>query len=256
MLTLDIGPLDIQKLFFVFGRIGAIFLYFPLVGSNQIPARIKIMLALVISFFISPLISSQIIPESGSLIEIIILFSTEVVIGLIIAFAAHLIFSAFQIAGSIIDAQMGFGLANVLDPQDGPKNPVISKLYVILAILIYLAISAHHLTVFAIIESFQLINLQNFMISDSVMTSLLDLFASIFVSAIKISGPIMAVLFSVTLGMGLVGRVMPQMNVFIISFPLQIGIGLLMTALTLTIFNTFAMSHISKMPIWLSRFFQ
>jgi flagellar biosynthetic protein FliR len=224
-------------------------------GRNQIPVRVKIMLALVLSFFISPLVGYLPVPHSQSLLEILILFSTEVIIGLIIAFSAHLIFSAFQVAGSIIDVQMGFGLANVLDPKDGPNNSIASKLYIMLAILLYFSLSTHHLTVFAIIESFQVINPQTFMISDAVMSSLLDLFASIFISAIKISGPIIAVLFCVTLGMGLIGRAIPQMNIFIVSFPLQIGVGLIMAALTLTIFSAFAIDHIPNLPIFLNSFF-
>ena len=254
MFPLDIGVPDIEKLLLVFGRVGAIIFYIPLMGRNQIPVRVKIMLALVLSFFISPLVGNFSTSHSRGLIEFCILFSTEIIIGLIISFAAHLIFSVFQIAGSIIDIQMGFGLANVIEPQDGPKTSFSSQLQVILAILFYFAISAHHLTIFAIVESFHLINYENFMFSQAVMSSIMDLFASIFVSSIKIAGPIMAVLFFVSIGMGLVGRAMPQMNVFLVSFPLQIGIGLLMTALTLTVFSAFAIDHISNLPVWLMSF--
>lgn len=255
MFPLDVGIPDIEKILLVFGRVGAIIFYIPLMGRNQIPVRIKIMLALVLSFFISPLIGNFSTSYPRGLLDFILLFSTEIIIGLIIAFAAHLIFSVFQIAGSIIDVQMGFGLANVIDPQDGPKNAFSSQFQIILAILFYFAISAHHLTVFAIVESFNLINYEKFIFSQAVMSSIMDLFASIFVSAIKIAGPIMAVLFFVSIGMGFVGKGVPQMNVFLVSFPLQIGIGLLMTALTLTVFSGFAIEHISNLPAWLMSFF-
>lgn len=255
MFPLDVGVSDIEKLLLVFGRVGAIIFYSPLMGRNQIPVRVKTMLALVLAFFISPLIENFSTSNSRGIFEFFVLFSTEIIIGLIIAFAVHLIFSVFQIAGSIIDVQMGFGLANVIEPQDGPKNSFSSQLQVILAILLYFAVSAHHLTVFAIVESFHLINYENFMFSQAVMLSIMDLFTSIFISAIKIAGPIMAVLFLVSMGMGLVGRAVPQMNVFFVSFPLQIGIGLLMTALTLTVFSTFAIDHISNLPVWLMSFF-
>jgi len=256
MFLLDIGAAEIEKFFLVFGRIGAILFYIPLMGRNNIPVRLKIILALVLSIFISPLVSGLSYSDSGSLFEKIILFSTEVIIGLIIAFAVQLIFSAFQIAGSIIDVQIGFGLANVIDPQNGPHNSFISQFYVILAVLLYFAINAHHLTVFAIVESFQVINSQTFMITDEVISSVWDLFTLIFISAIKIAGPVTAVLFCTTVGMGLVSRTIPQMNVFIVSFPLQIGVGLLMTALTLTIFSTFAVDQISHLPIFIMSFFQ
>ena len=256
MFFFDIGLTDIQKFLLVLGRIGTILFYIPLMGPHQIPVRVKIMLALALSFFISPLVGNISFSEVHSLLEIFILLSTEIIIGFLIAFAAHLIFSAFQVAGSIIDLQMGFGLANVIDPQDGPQNPVATKIYLLLAVLLYFSISAHHLTVFAIIESFQVINPQAFIKSDAFMPSILDLFVSIFISAIKIAGPIMAVLFCVTFGMGLVGRAMPQMNVFIISFPLQIGIGLFMTVLTLTIISVFANEHISQLPNLLMNLFQ
>jgi flagellar biosynthetic protein FliR len=256
MSLLDFGVADIEKILLVFARIGAIILYIPLMGPNQIPVRIKFMIALVLSFFISPLVGNYSVSGSQGFLEIFILLFTEVVIGFLIAFAVHLTFAAFQIAGSIIDVQMGFGLANVIDPQDGPNNPIATKIYLLLASLLYFSVSAHHLTVFAIVESFQVINPNIFMISDAFLSSAMNLFGSIFISALKISGPIMVVLFCVTFGMGLIGRALPQMNVFLVSFPLQIGIGLFITALTLTVFSAFAISHISNLPKWIINYFQ
>jgi len=251
MAHLDISYLEFERFLFVFFRVGAIIFFIPLLGSGQIPARVKVMLALVLSFIIFPLIENISMPRPRGFPELAVFLSSEVIIGLIIAFAVRLIFAAFQIAGTMVDVQMGFGLVNVLDPQNGPQVSVAAQFQTILAILIYLALSAHHLTVFAIAESFQTINPASFTFSEAAMTLIMDLFASTFVAAIKIAAPIMAVLFFISVGMGMMARAVPQMNVFIVAFPLQIGVGLLMIGLTITFFNAVAAQHISQLPIWI-----
>lgn len=254
MVHFDISYLEFERFLFVLFRVGAIIFFLPLLGSGQIPARLKIMLVLVLSFIVFPMVASISMPQPRGLLELGVYLSSEVIIGLIIAFAARLIFASFQIAGSIVDFQMGFGFVNEIDPQNRPGISVAAKFQYLLAIMFYLALSAHHLAVYAIAESFQTINPASFTFSEAVMSLIMNLFTSTFAAAIKIAAPIMAVLFFTSVGMGLMARAVPQMNALIVGFPLQIGVGLLMMGLTLTFFNSVAGQHISQLPFWLIGF--
>ncbi len=146
---------------------------------------------------------------------------------------------------------MGFGVVNVIDPQTQSQVSITAQFQNIFTILIYLALNAHHLTIYSLVESFQIINPQEFGFSAGTMALILKLFANTFVVAMKIAAPIMAILFFISVGLGLVARTVPQMNVFIVGFPLQIGIGLLMVGLTMSFFSLVMQHHIAQLPNWL-----
>ena len=170
------------------------------------------------------------------------------IIGLAIAFAIRLIFTAVQLAGTMVDFQMGFGVVNVIDPQTQAQVSITAQSQNILAVLIFLAADAHHIIIGAIVQSFELINPATVDFSNVTPEMILRYFSSMFVIAIKIAAPIMAILFFLSVGLGLVARTVPQMNVFIVGFPLQIGVGLLMVALAMPFFSLVLQNQISEFP--------
>lgn len=247
----ELNYAEFERFLFVFFRVGAIILFVPILGSGQIPSRVKIGFILVLSVVIFPLVSNIPMPRPRGLLELAIYLFSEVTIGLIISFATRLIFTAVQIAGTMVDFQMGFGIVNVIDPQTQSQVSITGQFQNIVAILIYLAVSAHHLTIYAIVESFNMINPATFSFSETSMAIIMKLFAATFVVAIQIAAPIMAILFFISVGLGLIARAVPQMNVFIVGFPLQIGAGILMIGLTLSFFSIVMEHHISQLPFWL-----
>ena len=112
----------------------------------------------------------------------------------------------------------------------------------------FLALDAHHIIIGAIVESFFLINPQQIDFSTFTPEIMLILFKTTFVTAVKIAAPIMAILFFISVGLGLVARTVPQMNVFIVGFPLQIGVGLLMVGLSMSFFSILVHNEIEKLP--------
>ncbi len=237
-----------ESLLFIFSRVAAILMFAPILGSPQIPAKLKIGLALVFSIMIFPVVPMETLPEPRGLFDLAIHISTDAIIGLAIAFAVRLIFTAVQLAGTMVDFQMGFGVVNVIDPQTQAQVSITAQFHNILAILIFLASDAHHLIIGAIVQSFDLINLAQIDFSNVTPEIILRYFSSMFVIAIKIAAPIMAILFFLSVGLGLVARTVPQMNVFIVGFPLQIGVGLLMVALAMPFFSLVLQNQISEMP--------
>ena len=237
-----------ESLLFIFSRVAAIILFAPILGSAQVPARLKVGLALVFSVMIFPMVPIESLPEPRGLFDLAIHIATDAAIGLAIAFAVRLIFTAVQVAGTMVDFQMGFGVVNVIDPQTQAQVSITAQFQNILAVLIFLASDAHHFIIGAVVQSFDLINLAQVDFSNVTPELILRYFSSMFVVAIKIAAPIMAILFFLSVGLGLVARTVPQMNVFIVGFPLQIGVGLLMVALAMPFFSLVLQNQISELP--------
>jgi len=226
-----------QQFIFVFVRVGAILISVPFFGSGNIPARLKVSLAFLVSLISYPLIEFNGIIFPAGVLPLSIALASEVFIGLIIGYSSRLVFAGVQMAGHLIGFQMGFGIVNVIDPSTSSQISVTSQFENILAMLIFLSINAHHWFLKGIVESFSLIPLMGFHFTGAIAKMMVDMFKDIFIIGIKLGAPIIAALFFTTIALGLVARTVPQINVFIIGFPLQIGIGLLIMGLTMSFFN-------------------
>ncbi|MFQ5716334.1 MAG: flagellar biosynthetic protein FliR [Nitrospinales bacterium] len=240
---------EFELFLFVFVRVGAIIIFTPILGSASVPAMFKVGLILFASVAIFPAVSSLPGPLPKGTLDFGVHLLSEITIGLTIAFAARLVFMAVQVAGTVVDFQMGFGVVNVIDPQTQSQVSVTAQFQNILAILIFLAVDAHHFFLHAVVESFDLIDPNRFAFSPFAMEYMMTLFANAFVIAIKISAPAMAALFFVSISMGLIARTVPQMNVFIVAFPLQIGMGLLMVGLTMAFFTLIVKQEFLDLPL-------
>ena len=244
----DLSPIEYQNFLFVLLRVGALIMFIPILGSSQVPSRIKIGLILFISIAVFPLVRSTPMHDPKGLFDLAVSLFSEITIGLAVAYSAKLLFAAVQIAGTIIDFQMGFGVVNVLDPQTETQVSITAQFHNILAILMFLALDAHHIIIGAIVESFFLINPSQINFSIFTPEIILLLFKATFLTAIKIAAPCMAILFFISVGLGLVARTVPQMNVFIVGFPLQIGVGLLMVGMSMSFFSLIVQGQVEQLP--------
>jgi flagellar biosynthetic protein FliR len=208
----------------------------------------KIGLILFTSIVIFPLVQARPLPEPQGIFDLAVFLLSDVTIGLGIAYITRLIFAAVQIAGTVVDFQMGFGVVNVIDPQTDTQVSVTAQFHNIVAVLIFLAVDAHHFILQAIVESFFIINPAEINFSSLTPEYMLYLFSGTFTTAVKIAAPIMAILFFLSVGLGLVARTVPQMNVFIVGFPLQIGVGLLMVGLSLSFFSVLVQQQMYDLP--------
>jgi len=246
---LNLNYAEFERFLFVFFRVGAMIIFVPILGSRQIPSPMKIGLMLFLSMAIFPLVQDRPMPEPKGLFELAKFLMADVTIGLGIAYIARLIFTAVQVAGTVVDFQMGFGVVNVIDPQTDTQVSVTAQLHNILAVLLFLAIDAHHYIIQAIVQSFFVINPFEINFASITPEFMLHLFTATFTTAIKIAAPIMAILFFLSVGLGLVARTVPQMNVFIVGFPLQIGVGLLMVGLSISFFTILVEHEMHDLPV-------
>ena len=143
-----------------------------------------------------------------------------------------------QLAGQLVGFQMGFGIVNVIDPQTSAQVSIIAQFENIITLLTFLALNAHHWFIMAIAKSFEVVPLLTFSFTNSLMEALLRLSCDMFVVAAKVAAPIIAILLFTSVALGLLARTVPQMNIFIVGFPLKLAIGLLAVGLTLPLLST------------------
>ncbi len=187
----------------------------------------------MITLVLFPIMEPSIPPVSFQPVTFILLMVSEVLLGSMIGLIARMIFTAVEYGGTVIGYQMGFAAANVFDPQNQRQISLISQFQNIFAILIFLAVDGHHVFFQVAAESYKLLPPGAFNISGEAIPYLLKLSSRIFFLGIQFSAPILAVLLLSGLILGILARVFPQLNVFLLSFPLNIGISFTVIGLTL-----------------------
>ncbi|MBN1547375.1 MAG: flagellar biosynthetic protein FliR [Syntrophaceae bacterium] len=225
-----------QAFVLVLLRVSTIIVMMPILGHKTVPVRVKAGLSLIISFLIFPFVRQTIPAISPNLIPMIFQMAGEVMIGLILGFAVKIVFTGIQYAGELIGLQMGFSMANVLDPVNNINVSIISEMQYLMALLIFLSINGHHVFITAITDSYRILQPLGFHISGPLTQAILLYAKEIFVIAVKAAAPIIAVMLFANLGMALIARTVPQINILIVGFPLQIAVGLIFLGLTMPIF--------------------
>ena len=214
--------------FLILARIAGIFIQAPILNSKSIPFMIKSALAIWISlvlWFVVPVYQS--LPATLPLFLGTLIF--EVAFGFAIGFLCNIIFIGIQAGGEIIDMQMGLSVANVLDPQSELQVSIIASFKSLLATLLFVTIDGHHWFFEALATSYEKIPLGGFnFYSGAKMDFLLRLTSEIFVLGLQLSGPILVALLLANLFLGLMARSIPQLNVFVVGFPLTIGMGFIL----------------------------
>ena len=233
-------PLAQAQIFFlIMLRISATIVFLPIFSSRNIPMIFKIGLALCVSFILFPILTSSKAPFIIEPVSFLIGIAGEIIIGVIIGLCVRLIFTAVQLSGQLVGFQMGFAIANVMDPVTSSHSSIIAQLNNLIALMIFLAVNAHHLLLQGMVESFRLVPLFGFSFSNSLMEQFMKLSCNMFIIAIKIGSPIIVALLLTSVAFGLIARTVPQMNIFIVAMPLKIVIGMLFLALSLPFLSNY-----------------
>ncbi|MCP1144059.1 flagellar biosynthetic protein FliR [Lysinibacillus endophyticus] len=214
-------------------RVSAFFVSIPLFSYRTIPPQLKIALAFILSWIMYYSLDVDAIPIDGNYILLVL---KELIIGLMIGIAANIVFSAVQIAGGFIDFEMGFAMANIIDPQTGAQTPLMGQFFNFLLLFVLLATNGHHLILDGIFYSYEFLPMNQFfpMFGDAdTVEFIIKLFGTVFAIAFQMSAPIVATLFLVTLALGITAKTVPQLNIFVIGFPVKIAIGFLVLIISM-----------------------
>ena len=224
-------------------RVSVLFVTAPVLGNARVPNQLKIALSLVITLllYLSMRGGHMTHPVPNNIFSLASAAAGEAFVGLLVGYAAFLLFSGIQMAGMVIDIQIGFGLVNVIDPSGGQSVSILGQFYYMVAMLFFLAINGHHLLLKAVGDSFQLLPVGSVGWFDKAATvgpMMSDFFTKLFIIAFQVAAPSVAVLFLTNLSMGLLSRTLPQMNVFIVGLPMNVMVGLLVTIISLRFLGT------------------
>jgi len=225
---------NLQIFLLIFTRISSVFLTAPVISSRNIPYITKIGLAFVITVLLFPIINKE-IDLPADILSYLIIILNQVVVGIIIGFTAYMIFIAIQLAGQVIDLQMGFGIVNIIDPLSNMQVSIIGQFQFVLGVLIFLVINGHHYLFQAISDSFLIVPLKSIGITQVTVDKLIDIFYGMFIIAFKIAGPATIALLLTNVTLGFIARTVPQMNVFIVGLPLNILVGIAAVLLSLPV---------------------
>lgn len=224
MFTMD----GLQLGFLVFARMSAFVFLIPFFSIKGIPALTKIGFSVVLTALILPGISNVVIPES--ILSYSLLVIKEVLVGLILGYVSLLTFNAVRMAGELIDIQMGFSMATVFDPQNQTRVTLTGQFFYLFQILLFLAVDGHHSLLMAISYSYTLLPVMTSGLKITLVPAIFKLFIQVFSLGIRIAVPFMVVFLICDIGLGIIARTVPQLNIFVLSFPLKIGVGLLTMA--------------------------
>ena len=214
-------------------RITAFFVTVPLFSYRSIPATQRIIFGALLAWMLVYTID---VPDMDIDGTYLLLVMKEAVIGLFIGIIAFIVMSAIQIAGGFIDFQMGFAIANVIDPQTGAQSPLLGQFFNSLAILLLLALNGHHMLLDGIFYSYQFMPVNQLWPAfgeERLVEFVIRTFATSFAIAFQMSIPVVATLFLVDLALGITARTVPQLNIFVVGFPIKIGVSFIVLLITM-----------------------
>ena len=214
-------------------RIGGLIMTAPLFGSRPVPVRARLAITLALSFVVVPVIAPGIPLVDALSPKGILTIAQQVLIGVFMGFALQLVISAIITAGQIIALQMGLGFSLMVDPQNGAQAPVLSQLYVLMVLLVFLGLDGHLVMIEILTDSFRYLPISDKGLVPDNFWQLVNWASMIFSGAIGIALPAIASLLVVNMSFGIMTRAAPQLNIFAIGFPITMMLGFAVVLLTL-----------------------
>jgi len=228
--------LNFDAVLLVLARISGMFFMSPVFGRRNVPAVFTIGLILALTFITAayyPVYGEAI--DISSYIELAYYLIKELFIGIVMGYVVLLVFSAFLLAGQLVDNQIGFGVVHILDPQTNIQIPLVGNLYNVLAMVLFFAIDGHHTLIKLLMFSFEALPPGKAALAGDIALPLFNMFVEFFVLGFKMAVPAIASALLAEMIFGILVRVIPQMNIFVIGLPFKILIGLVVLFLTVSV---------------------
>ncbi|MEO1065873.1 MAG: flagellar biosynthetic protein FliR, partial [Pseudomonadota bacterium] len=209
----------------VFARVAMIAMLMPGIGAESVPTRIRLTIALLITLLLVPIVGDLIPPLPGTVFHIFFLMFLEIVVGLFIGMTAVLITSALQTAGSSIAFQTSLSAAQNTDLSTAVQGTLVSNFLSVVSLTLIFVMNVHHLVIAAMHDSYTLFKPGEIMPVGDVVAAGVDTFAQAFLIGVQLSAPFIVVGFVFNVGVGILSRLMPQFQVFLVLLPANIMIG-------------------------------
>ena len=232
-----IFEIEVVKVFLlVLVRFTGLVVSAPVLGSRNFPAMAKLGLSALAAMVVTPTLPALAETLPSGALAFAVMGVGELVIGLLIGFAITLVLAAVQVAGQIIDMLSGFALMNVFNPAIEAQVPIFGFFYFVVAALFLLATNGHHTMIRALVATFDAVPAGGFVLRPELLWEVGSWGRAMFYDGLLIAAPVAGALLVAYVSMGLLGRVVPQIHLFVVGFPVTIAMGLLMVGITLHLY--------------------
>lgn len=214
-------------------RISTFILTMPVIGTASMPNQIKILTALMITFIVFPSVGFQKLALNFDNFDIVTYAIKEVFVGIVFGFFTRLFFMVVTMAGHLMSISMGISQGQLFNPALGDTVSPFDQFYSILATLFFLAVNGHHMFISGIVQTYDIVTLANVNLSFAGLPGVAEMVSHAMATAVQIGAPIMISILMVNVGMALIGRAVPQINILITSLPVNTLAGMLMMIFTM-----------------------
>lgn len=218
----------------------------PFFGSPAIAPRIRIMIAMVISFMLLPLAGHDQLGVDWGLGVTVLHIARELGIGLAIGFGAKFMFEAFTLAGTFAGRQMGFSMSDLIDPITSVPQSMVGQFWALVAILFFLAIDGHHFLMRLMLENYNVIPIASGGLSPVTGQLLINGSNEMFHMAIRLAAPALILTMMLDIGMAVLTRAMPKLQIFFIALPLKLFLGVFALVVSLQLFQAMFVSMVNE----------
>jgi len=221
----------------VLARVSPLFLLAPPFSSTMVPLRARAIIAVGIAIGLAPLaLHGLAIPADA--VKIVELALKEIVVGLGFALCIACLFAAVDAAGAMIDTQIGLNFGSLINPVDGTQSGTMSQLYSMVAIIVFLVIDGEAWVIRGLSRTYELVPMLAMPSIDKLTAAVSHAFIGIFSAALEVAAPVLLALILTDVAFGVVSRVVPQLNIFAVGFPVKIIVGLLIVTAALPFLGT------------------
>jgi flagellar biosynthetic protein FliR len=237
----------------VFARVGSMVMLLPAIGEATVPTSVRLVLSLAISYALAPVVAQHYNgADPKNALQLGLLVVQEVMAGLLVGVMARVIMSALYIAGDFIATQTGLSYATTLDPTQGSSTPVAGTFMSLLGVVMIFGLNLHHLAIGAIQGSFQMIPPGAELPVGDMADLTVKLASGAFAMGFQLAAPFIVFSFAVNVAIGILARMMPQLQVFFVAMPINILAGFLILLLLLgSLMNIFLDYYTHQMAFFI-----
>jgi flagellar biosynthetic protein FliR len=217
----------------VFARVGTMVMLLPGIGESGMPTRVRLTIALTLTAILLPLHRAAYTIDLHALGSVLVMLFEEIVIGGVLGLTARLAISALQVAGSVVAQQLGLGFVTAVDPTQNQQGILVGNFLALLGVTLIFATDMHHLVIAGLNDSYKLFAPGELPVVGDMAQLVTRTIATAFKIGIQLSAPFLVFGLLFNLGLGVLSRLMPQMQVFFIGMPLTILLGLLLLVLVI-----------------------
>ncbi|MDL2273062.1 flagellar biosynthetic protein FliR [Oscillospiraceae bacterium OttesenSCG-928-G22] len=223
----------------IFCRMAALFTLSPVLGRRNLPNQARILLSALLALIV---VNLRPMPDGfmvNSLFGYLLLVVNEILVGLVIGYITTVFFSLTFVAGQVIDMQTGFGMVQVFDVQANVQVPIYGSILNMMMLLAFVISDGHVALVSLMFSTYDYLPVGGGVLTGEVVEVLLKSFFTAFSMAINVAIPVIAAILLAEVGMGIIVRTAPQMNVFVVGVPIKIIIGFLIIYMIVPTFMNF-----------------